>query len=321
MKVAVETQVGDITDAARARIAMVRPILVATVHALKRDRVERFGGYDKITLADLAREYREGSGDCGICFEYAVHDAISREDARIHPLISNVLEEFCYIKEGAQSILFGAEKNGAIGLIETTSELLTDESRILVGKTGQPPKLKRHLASLLKAFKSAKERERLPPSIRGVWRTDLFVGSQREDRWVATTMKINASDLEGDAGIRVGLYPERRKGESPSRDDSKNLILCPIPYNAGFMELFYSSFFIVKQFLAADAQLPKPVALPSSDDRHVASELVARRLYAVLDVVAALEPMAQPDLLASREIGTEVKDVATSAVAPVAKQT
>lgn len=54
MKVSVETQVGDITDAARARIAMVRPILVAMVHALKRERVERFGGYYKITLADLA---------------------------------------------------------------------------------------------------------------------------------------------------------------------------------------------------------------------------------------------------------------------------
>jgi hypothetical protein len=319
MKVSVETQIGEISDAARARIAMVRPILVATLYALQRDRIDRLGGYPKVTLADLAREYREGSGDCGICFEYAVHDAIRRKDPQIHPLISTVLEDFCGIKQGAASILFGAEKNGAIGLIETTSELLTDDSRILVGKIGQPPKLKRHLNSLLRAFRSAKHRERLPPSIRGVWRTDLFVGSPSEDRWVATTMKINATDLEGDAGIRVGLYPERKKGESPSHDTSKNLILCPIPYNASFMELFYSSFFLVKQFLAADAQLPKPVALPSSDDRHVASELAARREFPVLDVAEVLGPLAQPDLLMSSEVGTDTAD--TSAIAPVAKKT
>jgi hypothetical protein len=319
MKVSIETQVGEITDAARARIAMVRPILVATLYALQHERILRLGGYAKVTLADLAREYREGSGDCGICFEYAVHDAIRRQDPQIHPLISTVLEDFCGIRQGAASILFGAEKNGAIGLIETASELLTDDSRILVGKIGQPPKLKRHLRSLLKAFKSATHREKLPPSIRGVWRTDLFVGSPTEDRWVATTMKINPTDLEGDAGIRVGLYPERKKGESPSHDAAKNLILCPIPYNASFMELFYSSFFLVKQFLAADAQLPKPVALPSSDDRHVASELVARRGFSVLEVAEALGPLAQPDLVQSSEVGTDTAD--TSAIAPVAKKT
>lgn len=316
MKLAVETQVGTITDAARARIAMVRPILTATLYALARDRVERLGGYQKITIADLAREYREGSGDCGICFEYAVHEAIGRQDPQIHPMISTVLEDFCGIRQGAQSILFGAEKNGAIGLIETAAALLTDESRILVGRTGQPPKLKRHLKTLLAAFRSEKQRAKLPPSISGVWRSDLFVGSPAQDRWIATTLKLNPVDLEGDAGIRVGLYPERRRGEGPSFDAQKNLILCPLPYNSAFMELFYSSFFIVKQVLAADAQLPKPVALPNSDDRQVAAELVARRVYPVPDVVEALEPLAQPQLIASSEVGALAEK--TTAVAPVA---
>lgn len=299
---------------------MVRPILRATLYALKRERIERLGGYAAITLADLAREYREGAGDCGICFEYAVHDAIRHQDAQIHPLISNVLEDFCGIREGAQSILFGAEKNGALSLIETTASLLSDDSRILVGKKGQPPKLRRHLSKLMKAFRSAGESEELPPSIRGLWRADLFVGSPSEDRWVGTTLKINASDLEGAPGLRIGIYPERKKGEGPSRDEAKNLILCPLPYNAGFMELFYSTFFIMKQFLAADAQLPRPVALPASDDRHVASELVARRQYPVLEVVEALEPIAQPGLLVSSTAGESSTSADTSAVAPVAQR-
>lgn len=181
--------------------------------------------------------------------------------------------------------------------------------------------MKRHLNSLVKAFKSkgAKASEMLPPSIRGVWRTDLFVGSQPEDRWVATTMKINPPIWKETPGSASGSTLSAGGARGPSVDNSKNLILCPIPYHGAFMELFYSSFFIVKQLLAADAQLPTPVALPNSDDRHVAAELVARRQ--VLGVVEALGPMAQPDLIAGREVGTEAKDVTTSAVAPVAKQT
>lgn len=321
MKLAVETQLNEISDAARARFAMVRPILRATLFSLKRDRIERLGGYEKITLADLAREYREGPGDCGICFEYAVHNAIRSQDPQIHPLVSEVLEQFCGIGQGAQSILFGAEKAGAYTLIETASDLLTDDSRVLVGKTGQPPKLKRHLDKLVKAFRNAVHREALPPSIRGLWRADLFVGSPQEDRWVATTLKINPVDLTGDAGIRVGIYPERKKGERPSFDEAKNLILCPVPYNASFMELFYGSFFIVTQFLEADAQLPKPVALPSSDDRYVASELVARRNFPILEVIESLGPMGQPGLLASTEAGDTSSDATTAAVAPIPERT
>jgi len=298
---------------------MVRPILRATLFALQRDRIERLGGYERITLADLAREYREGAGDCGICFEYAVHEAIRNRDGQIHPLISEVLEDFCGIRAGADSILFGAEKNGALSLIETAAELLTEDSRILAGRIGQPPKLKRYLARLVRAFQSPEYRELLPASIRGLWRADLFVGSPEEDRWVATTLKINPGDLEGGPGIRIGIYPERRRGERPMRDDEKNLILCPLPYNAGFMELFYSSFFIVRQVLAADARVPKPVALPSADDQHVAAELVARRDFPLLEVLEALAPMAQPGLLESAEAGDGKPE--TKAVAPVAQRT
>ena len=76
MKLAVEIQAGPVEDETRARVAMVRPILRATLFALSMERIERLGGYAAITLQDLAREWREGDGDCGICFEYAIHDAI-----------------------------------------------------------------------------------------------------------------------------------------------------------------------------------------------------------------------------------------------------
>ncbi|WP_233261819.1 hypothetical protein [Vitiosangium sp. GDMCC 1.1324] len=318
-KLAVETQIGEITDEMRARIALVRPILNAILHALQKERMERLGGVAKITLADLAREYREGSGDCGICFEYAVHDAICRGDRLIAPLINEVLEDFCGITGNAKSILFGAEKAGRISLIEPAEALLTEESRIWVGNRGQPAKLKQYIKIAEKAFHQPEHRNLLPRSIRGIWRADLFLGSATMDKWVATTLKINARDLSGDAGLRIGIYPESRNGERPYLDESKNLIICPLPYNAGFMEIFYKSFLIVRQFLAADARLPREVALPDSVDRYVASELVARRAYAILDVIEALAPVAQPSLVESTEVGTFQQNTQTQAIAPIAK--
>jgi hypothetical protein len=136
MKLQTEKQKVPITDSARARISLVLPVIKGVLFALQRDRVERFGGYENIRLSDLGREYREGSGDCGICFEYAVHDSIRNQDALIFDLISEVLENFCGIRGGAQSILFGAEKSGGISLIETPTDLITNDSRILSGKIG-----------------------------------------------------------------------------------------------------------------------------------------------------------------------------------------
>lgn len=294
---------------------MVRPILNGVLFSLKGARVARFGGIEKITLEDLAREYREGHGDCGICFEYAVHDAVRTRDALLYPIISEVLETYCNIKGGAESILFGAEKKGKLDLIDTSASLVTDESRVLVGKTGQPPKLKKHMETIKKALNSDRHKAKLPESIRGLWKADLFLGASGPDHWVGSTLKINKGDLEAAPGLRVAIYPEAKKGEAPMKDDAKNLILCPVPYEQGFMELFYGAFYVVKQVLDADAKLPKEVALPHSADRHVASELVARSSFPIVDVIAALGPLGQPELLQESTAGSV--DAETAAIAPV----
>lgn len=320
MRLQKETQTNPVSDAARARIALALPVLKGVLFALQRDRVERLGGYEKITLSDLAREYREGSGDCGICFEYAVHDALRAKDANIYSILSETIESYCGIRTGAESILFGAEKTGGISLIETSADIINNDSRILSGKTGQPAKLKKQWDAIKKSLHDRKARERLPNSIKGLWKADLFLGSSTEGRWVGTTLKLNKADFEGAAGLRVGIYPETRRGERPSVDDSNNLILCPLPYDSSFMEIFYSSFFTIKQFLVADARLPKPVALPNSADRLVAQQLFERRDYSVLELIEAMYPMGQPNLTSESTVdeaaqGSEAAPL--DAVAPV----
>lgn len=58
--------------------AVVRPILAGLLYTLKADVAAEVGGHEAVKLKILPRLYRPGDRDCGICFEYAVHDAMNR---------------------------------------------------------------------------------------------------------------------------------------------------------------------------------------------------------------------------------------------------
>lgn len=155
---------------------------------------------------------------------------------------------------------------------------------------------------LAAAFRRESTRLSLPTSINGLWKADLFIGCTDSDRWVGTTVKINSRQLEAANGLRVGIVTSSQgKSDKIIIDDMKNLVICPLPYDGSFMEVFYSAWGIVQQFLHADAQIPKEVALPLPDHRRVAHELASRREFPVVDVIEALKPLAQPELLETTE--------------------
>jgi hypothetical protein len=297
MKVQRSNQREPLADPVRAKFAMVVPVLEATLYSLSQERIGRLGGYEEWSLADLAREHREGSGDTGICFEFAVHEAIAAQHDLISPLASEVLKDFCGIDGGSHSLLFGPEKDGRVPILETVKDSLTDDSRVYVGNRGQPPKLRRYIPQIIRAFRRNEDRNKLPRSINGLWKADLFLGNRETEKWVGTTVKVNATHLEGAQGLRIGIYPKVNARDAPRKDDNLNLVRLPLPYDGAFMELFYKSFFLVRAFLRADARVPAPVQLPDSEDRFVTQELESRRIFNVLDVCAALREMSQESLL------------------------
>jgi hypothetical protein len=325
MEIRTERQLNVVADEVSAVTAVVAPILVGTLYSLKSDVVTEAGGRENLKLKMLARLRRPGDGDCGICFEYAVHDAMNRDDRSVAERISDALD-LCRVPGGTYgSILFGAEKTGSQQLVDTASEKLTKESLLLSGSRGRPVKLLNHLNSIASAFRKPTARAKLPQSISGLWKADLFVGAPDADRWVGTSVKINQSALEGARGLRIGIVPTREGvSDSVRMDDKKNLVVCPLPYDGSFMEVFYLAWEVVQQFLAADAQLPPEVNLPRPAQRQVARYLADRREFPVLSVVEALKPLAQPELLETREAqadlvlagGTSHTVETTSVIAP-----
>jgi hypothetical protein len=246
MELRTERQQNPVADEVSALNAIIRPILAGILFALKKDVVAEVGGYESAKLFMLPRLYRPGDGDCGICFEYAVHDAILRQEPSVAERVDTALS-LCRIKGShPASILFGAEKTGSVQLIATAKEILTADSHLLYGARGRPVKLKRHIDSFAAAFRKQSLQAHLPYSINGVWKADLFVGSTDIDQWVGATVKTKQKDLEGAKGLRIGLIPcESGKSDKVVKDDGKNLIICPLPYDGEFVELFFTAWNIV----------------------------------------------------------------------------
>ncbi len=275
----------------------------------------------------LPRLYRPGDGDCGICFEYAVHDAMLRGEPSIAERVDEALRA-CNVPGGdSSSILFGAEKTGSQQLIATAKDALTPQSLLMYGQRGRPAHLQRHIAAIAQAFRRPTARLNLPQSISGIWKADLFLGRSDTDKWVGTSVKINPVQLAPVKGLRVGIVPVKQ-GESDQvfKDEQKNLVICPLLHDANFMEIFYAGWIIVQQFIAADARLPKEVNLPRPPEREIARQLQARREFPVVDVIDALGPLAQPELLNSEEKDEQLvltrgeSTLAKAVLAPVGKE-
>jgi hypothetical protein len=258
MRIRLEAQLHPVADDVLALVAVVQPILLGVLFALKRELVAEVGGYDKVSLKMLARLHKPGDGDCGICFEYAVHDAMNRGDGQVLTRIEDALR-LCKVRGATtRSILFGAEKNGTLQLIETARDILTDESRLLTGIQAQPVRLRRYLDKIVNAFKNRNTKNGLPFSIRGLWKADLFVGHSDADRWVGKTVKNNPLHLEGAQGLRIGIVPARLGGRFFDRirmDEMKNLVICPLLHDGDFCKnsmkdgrLYRRSWFLMLRF-------------------------------------------------------------------------
>src|ERR1035441_7641193 len=171
-----------VADEVAALVAVVRPILTGLLFGLKDDIAAEVGGKENVKLKLLPRMRLAGDGDLGICFEYAVHNAMLTGDGDVLDRVDHALTKLCGVDgDSLGSILFAVEKSGSQQLINTNLDLITTQSVLMSGVRGQPVKLGRHIGGISRAFRSTDARERLPASIGGVWKADLFLGKSDSD--------------------------------------------------------------------------------------------------------------------------------------------
>lgn len=300
MEIRQEKQLNPVADDVSALIGVTRPILVGLLHSIGEEFLEVHGGREGIRLKNLGRVRKANDGDLGVAFEYAVHDAILRQEPSVTERISDALK-FCRIgTDTPSSILFAMEKDGTKQLIDTKRDLITADSRVLSGKQGQPVKLQKYMNQLSAAFHRPSSRLALPRSIQGLWKADLFLGSSSRDHWVGTTIKVKSSAIESARGLRIAVVPSTwQRSDRVRKDDQKNLIICPLPYDPEFMALFYDGMQIIQQLVSHDFRMPSEPALPRPLHRRVAEMYVERRNFRIAEVVDALAVSAQPQLLES----------------------
>jgi len=298
MDVREERQQNPVADEVSALLAVTRPIVNGVLQSISREMIAGTNSErEDLPLRMLGRLRKKGDGDTGIAFEYAVHDAIRRGEPVVTERITDALKA-CRINGDPSSILFAVEKAGAKQLISTDLGLITPESRILSGNVGQPAKLVNYLNLIAASFRRAYVREYLPRSIRGLWKADLFLGSQEPDHWLGTSVKVNPTQLEGAAGLRVGIVPiQAGQSDIIHRDERRNLVVCPLPHDFSFMQVFYEGLRIVQALCATDFRMPNEALLASPIHREVARVWAERRNAPVIDVVEAVGNFAQPELL------------------------
>jgi hypothetical protein len=132
-----ERQAASVADVVEALIAVTRPIIAGVLYSIGAEYLSEYeGDRRRVPLKMLGRLRKQSDGDTGIAFEYAIHDAVLTSDPVVMERVAEALK-LCRITGGdPASILFAIEKQGSKQLIST--ELVTDNSRVLSGRVGQP---------------------------------------------------------------------------------------------------------------------------------------------------------------------------------------
>ncbi len=289
-------------------LAMIGPILFGLTVKLKHEVTKDFGSINDILLRQLARSYRDNDGDCGACFEYAVHSAIRNNNPLVMERIQYALS-LCGIKGNkTTSFLLGFEKAGILQISNELNNNLTPDSKLITNLYGESIAIKEYINAMINSFRKQSFRGALPTTIQGIWKADLFIGNTDSDMWVAASVKINRLDLKYSRGLCLGIVPATWNKE-PACSSKGGMIVCPLLYSKSFMELFYSSWQIVTKFLKNDAKLPKEMELYHPVERKVAKYLASMRDRPVFELVDNdLRQLAHPTIVELKATKIETVD-------------
>ena len=327
MEIWEDRQKNPVADEVGALVAVAGPIITGVLRSVSGEVTDTFGERDKLPLKILGRLRNEGDGDCGIAFDYAVHDAVISREPVVAERVADALNK-CGVSGGdPASILFAIEKSGSQELISTEPSLVMDNSPVLLSEGGRPVGLREHLAAIGAAFRLPSALLSLAQSIRGLWKTELFLGSADRDQWVSAGIHMSRPPLAAAKGPRIAIVPSMAGHSDAVRlDEQKNSVICPVPHDGSFIQIFHDGWQIVQALCASDFETPGPSDIPSPVHREVARIFAERRDFPIMEVIHATRKFGQPGLLTSSTgvvtnvpFGTTAPPATSTMITPIAR--
>jgi hypothetical protein len=297
MEICEDRQKNPVADEVGALVAVTRPVIAGVLRSVSAEVAKAFGEPEMIPLKLLGRLRKAGEGDCGIAFEYAIHHAVMSREPGIIERVADALAKL-RIHGDPVSILFALEKSGAQQLICTDPSLVSGNSPVLLGEGGRPVALREHLSAAGTAFRLPRSLLNLTQSIRGLWKTDLFLGSAELDQWVSASVNISPAPLRPATGPTIAIIPsEGSLSDAVRMDERKNLVICPVPHDGSFMQIFSAGWKLVQAMCDTNFEMPREADIPSAPHREVARIYAERRDFPIAAVIEAIRKFAQPELL------------------------
>ncbi len=315
----------------RALYAVSRSILRALIDSISdedlRDMNTPLAEVRMRPFAKVVRLERD-KGMRGDGFEWAVHEAImGGEPCVVNPVSHAMQRASKYVGDNPPtSILFGQERAKFLGFLDAVVDVAGTDAYLLPQGSGKPFRFGPWVSV---AARGHSAEEQLNPRIKKIWKTDLFLSTSGEARHFAATIKSNFGQLEGGAGLRIGIVPESvHKGNRSGvrYDPNSGLWVVTLDDPNGFMGLYNDAYHAVARAICTLA-VPPYYIKPSAKAQRVQEQIERYPDAKALKIEGALDEAAQQDLVISthRLIGVNapewlhVKQMAPKVISPKPK--
>ena len=320
-----------IDEYGRALYAVARSIFRAFVDSISNEDLTDINTEQKdVRMRQFAKIVRldRDKGMRGDGFEWAVHEAIiGQEETVLNPIHAAMQRASPRIRdELPTSVMFGYERAKFLGFTEAVIGEAGRNAVLLPDGRGRPPVFDKWVAQ---AAAGASAEALLPERIKQIWKTDLFLSTVDDQRYLAATVKSNLKLLEGGRGLRIAVVPEstvngNRTG--PYLDHARQLWIATLADPNGFMALYNDAYMAVGRAMCTlgKQQQPPYYNKPSAKGIRLQEQLEKYPDAKIVDIEEALNEAAQQNLIeqSTRLIGVNapewlhIKQMAPKIVAP-----
>lgn len=298
------TQNEPIDEYGRALYAVARSIMRAFIDSISdEDLTDLNTPLDQVRMRQFAKVVRleRDKGMRGDGFEWAVHEAIlGNEESVLNPVHHALRRASTFVKDAKPtSLLYGYERARFLGFLDAVVDEAGTRAYLLPEGSGRPFQFGPWVAT---AAQGQASEPHLPDRIKKIWKTDLFLSTEEDQRYFAATIKSNPLQLEGGRGLRIGIVPESSATGNKTGvwyDKSKRLWTVSLADPNGFMGLYNDSYMAVGRAMCAlgKQQQPPYYTKPSAKAQRLQEQLEKYPDAKILEVEGALNEAAQQNLV------------------------